>query len=315
MSLTGLPLLLLAAATAVAAVVATARTWRRHRRWAPLTRAAAVLLTETLALLTAGLAVNRAAGFYPTWADLLPGDTIRHDTGPAHPGHLDRFISSRAAHTAGAPVSFTWHPPRWTSWPVTAAPTVVVPADYPQHPTWRYPVVVLADPATPAQENNAAHAAEEHAGPAILVFTHLRPTATPDILTDTLPTGLTRDLRVTTHSWALVASDHLTPLALAAIRATPTRYPTLVLINDTDDPATDAPADLPTTETVAVTGGPTRPGDPATHLDAPPDDRLTAALTWACQQTPAPLSAPAQLIPAPPRHTPRHPSHTIPPGR
>ncbi len=315
MSLTGLPLLLLAAATAVAAAVATARTWRRHRRWAPLTRAAAVLLTETLTLLTAGLAINRAAQFYPTWADLLPGDTIRHDTGPAHPGHLDRYITSHTGHTGGGTLSFAWHPPHWTSWPVTAAPTVVVPASYPQHPTWRYPVVVIADPANPTQENKAAPTAEDHAGPAILVFTHLRPAATPDILTDTLPTDLARDLRVTTHSWALVGGGDLTPLARAAVRAAPARYPTLALINDTSDPATDAPTDLPATETVAVAGTPTRPGDPATHLDAPPDDRLTAALTWACQQTPPPLSALAQLIPPPSRHTHHGPPHTPQPGR
>ncbi|MEU2615418.1 hypothetical protein ABZ570_28155 [Micromonospora sp. NPDC007271] len=290
MSLTGLPLLLLAAATAATAAVATARTWRHHGRWAHLTRTAAVLLTETLALLTAGLAVNRAAGFYPTWADLLPAGTIHHDTGPARPGHLDHLITSRAGHAPDAPVSLTWHPVRWTSWPVTAAPTVVVPADYPQHPTWRYPVIVLAGPATPAEENNAAHAAEDRAGPAVLVFTHLRPAATPDILTDALPTSLARDLRVTGHSWALIADDHLSPLARAAVRAAPARYPTLVLIDGTTDPATPAPPDLPATETVAVAGVPTPPGTPATHLDAPPDGRLTAALTWACQQTPPPLS-------------------------
>ncbi|SBT45334.1 hypothetical protein [Micromonospora narathiwatensis] len=311
MSLTGLPLLLLVAATTVAAAVTTARTWRRHRRWSHLTRAAAVLLTETLALLTAGLAVNRTAAFYPTWADLLPADTVHRDTGPARPGHLDHFITSRAGRAPTAPITFTWHPPRWTSWPLTAAPTVVVPADYPQHPTWRYPVIVLTDPANPTQENTAAHTAENHAGPAVLVFTHLRPAATPDILTDAIPTSLTHDLRVTTHTWALVAGGQLTPLAQAAVRAAPTRYPTLALIDDTPDQHPNpAPTDLPPTETVAVAGVPTPPGAPATHLDAPPDDRLTAALTWACQQTPPPLSAPAPLIPPPTRHTHHGPRHT-----
>ncbi|MFU8853541.1 hypothetical protein ACNAW0_21510 [Micromonospora sp. SL1-18] len=314
MSLTGLPLLLLVAAAAVAAAAATARTWRHHRRWTHLTRAAAVLLTETLALVAAGLAVNRTAQFYPTWADLLPADTIHRDTGPARPGHLDHVITSRAGRTAGGPVSFTWHPPRWTSWPVTAAPTVVVPADYPQHPTWRYPVIILAAPANPAHETSAAHTAEDRAGPAVIVLTHLRPAATPDILTETLPTSLTRDLRVTTHNWALVAGDQLTPLARAAVHAAPTRYPTLALIGDNpNQPATPAPTDLPATETVAVAGIPTRPGDPATHLDTPPAEQLTAALTWACQQTPPPLSAPTQLIP-PPSRRPHHHHHNPPTG-
>ncbi|MFU8874232.1 hypothetical protein [Micromonospora sp. SL4-19] len=312
MSLTGLPLLILIGATAVAAAAVTARTWRRHRRWPHLTRAAAVLLTEALALLTAGLAVNRAETFYATWADLLPADTVHHDTGPARPGHLDHFVTARAGHTPDTPVSFTWHPPRWTTWPVTAAPTVVVPADYPRHPTWRYPVIVLTDQASPAQENAAAHAAEERAGPAVLVFTHLQPTATPDILTDALPASLTRDLRVTTHSWALVVPTDHTSLARAAVRAAPTRYPALALLDDNPQhDSAPAPADLPTTETVAVAGAPTRPDDRATHLDAPPGERLTAALTWACQQTPAPLSAPAPLTPPPPQRAHHHPPRTL----
>ncbi|MFE9692273.1 hypothetical protein [Micromonospora sp. NPDC005806] len=310
MSLTGLPLLTLVGVAAVAAATLTARTWRRAGRRRTLTRVAALLLTEALALLTVGVAVNRAEQFYPTWSDLLPADATRHHTAAARPGHLDRWLTTRAARAGTDPVSFAWHPPRWTSWPLTAAPTVVVPADYPRHPTWRYPVVVLTDQADPAREAAAAHAAEDHAGPTVLVFTHLRPTATPDTLTDALPTSLTRDLRVTTHSWALVAPAGLTPLARAVVRAAPTRYPTLALLDDA--PAHNrqpAPTDLPTTETLAVLGPPGRPGNPATRLDARPADGLPAALTWACQQTPAPLGAPAPLIPPPPQpHD--HPSRT-----
>ncbi|MGR6319632.1 hypothetical protein Q2K19_27745 [Micromonospora soli] len=302
MSLTGLPLLALIGAAAAGAAAVTARTWRRPGRRRALTRAAALLLTEALALLTVGVAANRAEQFYPTWSDLLPADATRQHTAATRPGRLDRWLTARAALTRADPVSFAWHPPRWTSWPLTAAPTVVVPADYPRHPTWRYPVVVLTDQADPARETAAAHAAEDHAGPTVLVFTHLRATATPDILTDGLPTSLARDLRVTTHSWALVAPTGLAPLARAVVRAAPTRYPTLVLLDDAPVPDRQpAPTDLPSTETLAVLGPPTRPGD-----------RLAAALAWACRQTPAPLGAPPALIPPPPPprdHPPRAPHH------
>lgn len=293
MSLTGLPLLILAGLAAIGAATGTARTWRRHGRWQALTRPAAVLLTEILVLLTVGLAVNRAEQFYPTWADLLPADATDPDTGAARPGHLDRWIATRAAGNPTSPVTFAWHPAQSTRWPVTAAPTVVVPADYPSHPTWRYPVItVLADHDTPGGEAAAARAVEEHTA-AILVFAHLRPTATADTLTGALPASLARDLRVTTHSWALVAPADLTGLARAVVRAAPTRYPALALLDEPGRPGSGAvPADLPTSETVTLVGAPTR------H----PDDPLPAALQWAGQHTPPPLSAPAPLIPPPPQH-------------
>ncbi|OKI85154.1 hypothetical protein [Micromonospora sp. CB01531] len=296
MSLTGLPLLITIGVIAAGAAVGTARTWRRHGRWQALTRPVAVLLTEVLALLAVGLAVNRAEGFYPTWGDLLPAGVARHDTDPTRPGRLDRWITSRAGAAPTTPVAFPWHPPRGGRWPVTATPTVVVPADYPQHPTRRYPVIaVLADHATGAGEATAARAVQADTGPVIVVFTHLRPTAAPTVLTEALPAGLARDLRVTSHSWALIAPADLAGLAGAVVRAAPTRYPALALLDDAPEPGGVAvPADLPATATVAVIGA-------GTHQPGRPADRLPTALRWACRQTPAPLGGPAPLIPPPPQ--------------
>lgn len=307
---TGLPLLILVGVTATSVAAVTVRTWRRHHlRWQVLTRPAAVLLTEALALLTVGLAVNRAEDLYPTWADLLPAHAAHHDTGPARPGHLDHWITAQARRASTTPVAFPWHPPHGNRWPVTAAPTVIVPADYPLHPTWRYPVVtVLADHATPTQEAAAARTAEDRTAATIVVFAHLRTTAAVDTLTDTLPDSLARDLRVTTHSWALIAPADLAGLARAVVRAAPTRYPALALLEDTPKPTVDVvPADLPTTETVTVVGAPRRHTGSAA-------DQLPTALLWACQQTPPPLNVPAPLIPPPPpRHTHTRPSRTAPP--
>ncbi|MCW3818650.1 hypothetical protein ONA91_29845 [Micromonospora sp. DR5-3] len=295
MSLTGLPLLIAVAVLAVGAAVVTARTWHRRGRGRALTRAAAVLLTEVLALLAVGLAVNRAEGFYPTWGDLLPAGTGRHDTEPARAGRLDRWLASRSP-TPTAPVAFPWHPPRGGRWPVTATPTVVVPADYPQHPTRRYPVIaVLADHTTGPGEATAARTVEQDTGPVIVVFTHLRPGAGPTVLTEALPAGLARDLRVTSHSWALIAPADLTGLARDVVRAAPARYPALALVDDAPEPTGLAvPPDLPATETVAVIGA-------STHHPGRPADRLAVALRWACRQTPVPLDGPAPLIPPPPQ--------------
>lgn len=306
MSLTGTPLLALAATTTIAAAGATALGWRRIRRARLLARPTAILLTEALVLLTTGLAVNRQEQYYTSWTDLL--DTRTHQPGhhDNRPGQLDRWL---AHHTTNpdTPTTVDWKPPGWQRWRLTHPPTLVVPAGYLRHPDLRYPAVLVVtddDRWTPTEEQHAAHATTTT--PAVLIFT---PPADPDVLTDALPAALTRDLRVTDHSWALVTTTHHQALARAVAHTTPDRYPALALIDD--DPTHRTTTDLPDTTTLAVTGPATTPtGARPTHLPPGPDRGLTTALRWACQQTPTPLAAPTPLTP-PAAHT-RHPDPPTP---
>ncbi|MFG2052429.1 hypothetical protein ACGFI9_00235 [Micromonospora sp. NPDC048930] len=300
MSLTGIPLLALATAATLAAAGATVVGWPRVRRARLLVRPTAVLLTELLVLLTVGLAVNRQEQFYTSWNDLLHtgGNTTagRDD----HPGRLDRWLSHRTTDP-DTPVTVDWRPTGWQDWHLATPPTVVVPAGYLRHPDWRYPAVLVVaddDRWTPTEDQDAARAAVT-AGPAVLVFTRPAPTVDPGVLAGAVPLSLARDLRVTGHSWALVTTTRRQALADAVVHAAPDRYPALALVADT--PARTPPA-LPTGEALAVTA-PTAAA--TTHLPAGPGRGLPAALRWACQHTPAPLAAPAPLIP--PAQHPRHP--------
>ncbi|SBT41370.1 hypothetical protein [Micromonospora auratinigra] len=313
MSLTGIPLLALAAATTIALACATAYTWRRARRARLPLRVTAILLTETLTLLTLGLAVNRQEQFYTSWTDLLDSGAHASTGHDERPGRLDRWLAHHDTDP-DTPSTFAWKPTGWQNWQLTEAPTVVVPAGYLRHPDWRYPAVVVAaddDRWSAAEERDAARATTA-AGPAILVFTHPADTVEPGVLAGALPLSLTRDLRVTGHSWALVTTTRRQNLAHAVVHAAPDRYPALALVDDTRTPPAPGP-DLPTGEAVAATGPTT--GRHPTRLDpGGPGRALPAALRWACQQTPPPLAAPAPLIPPAPRpHHPHrpHPTTTI----
>ncbi|NES13683.1 MULTISPECIES: hypothetical protein [Micromonospora] len=316
MSLTGIPLLALATAATIAAACATAYGWHRTPRARLLLRPTAVLLTELLVLLTVGLAVNRHEQFYTSWHDLLDTGataTTGHDD---RPGQLDRWLAHQATGP-DTPITFDWRPTGWQNWRLGTPPTVVVPAGYLRHPGWRYPAVLVVgddDRWNPTEDQDAAHAASS-AGPAVLVFTRPAATVDPGVLAGTVPLSLTRDLRVTSHTWALVATTRRQALANAIVHTAPDRYPALALVDDTTT-RTAALAGLPAGEALAVTAPAAGPatGDPV-RLAAGPDRGLPAALRWACQQTPAPLAAPAPLIP-PPQRT-RHPHHhppAIPPS-
>lgn len=317
MSLTGIPLLALATAATIAAACATAYGWHRAPRARLLLRPTAVLLTELLVLLTVGLAVNRHEQFYTSWHDLLHTSGTTSTRQDDRPGQLDRWLAHRAT-TPDAPITFDWRPTGWQNWHLGPAPTVVVPAGYLRHPGWRYPAVLVVaddDRWTPTEDADAARAADT-TGPAVLIFT--RPTATVDagVLAGALPLTLTRDLRVTGHTWALVATTRRQALADAVVHTAPDRYPALALVDDTTTgtPTPPGPADLPdlpTGEALAVTAPTAGPATSnPTRLAAGPGRGLPAALRWACQQTPPPLAAPAPLI-APPQRS-RHHHHPPP---
>jgi hypothetical protein len=280
-SLTGVPLLVLAACALLGAVVGTGYGWRRTGRVRFLIRPAGVLLTETLVLLVVGLAVNAAEGFYPSWAALAPHHD-RATAGPTVPGRLDPLLRQQAGADDGAAVTITWQPAGWRQWHLAAPPVVVVPAGYLRHPGWRYPAMVIEDQAAAGQP------ADEHA---VLVYLQTagaqaagaQAAGAQDagILATRLPQALAGDLRVTAHSWALVTPAARAALDRAVLRADPARYRAVALL--------------------AAGRGPARPempmGTDVSVIHAAPGTATRAALSWADQRIPAPLAAPAALSP------------------
>lgn len=183
MSLTGLPLLLLAGLGTLAAGAATGLLWTRSRWTRPLT----VLLLEALFVVTVGLEVNRHMQFYPSWR------ALRGDTGTvavtAHvpSGRLDDRLPAR-------PVP--WRPAGVASWHLARVPTLTVPADYRTRPGVVFPVVVDLGGRLPRVAD--------------AVTVTLAPTArTTATALRTLPGVLRRDVRVTTTGWDVVGNARL----------------------------------------------------------------------------------------------------------
>ncbi|MFI1996356.1 hypothetical protein [Actinoplanes sp. NPDC020271] len=279
MSLTGIPLIVVAVVVTLLTAAATVVSWRRGGRLRVVLRTGGVLLTETLLLLTVGLAVNRSEDFYPTWAALSSSAQTSGTTYALTPGRLDGWLRAHGP-------AFTWEPDGWTGWHLAAAPTVVVPDGYLEHPAWRYSALVVVDNGsagwTPAVETAAARNASADGG-AVVVFARTTAATGPDDLALGLPAALTHDLRVTGQRWALIPGAADAALAHRVAAAAPGRYTAV---------AGKASAG---TQPVAF-----HPGD------------LGAALLWACRQTPPPLAAstpPVTFLPAAPN---KHHHHPVP---
>ncbi|MBU2670663.1 hypothetical protein KOI35_44900 [Actinoplanes bogorensis] len=189
MKLTGIPLILLAAVVTVVAGAALVRWWSRGR----LTRVVGVLLVETLAVLTVGLAVNRHEEFYPSW-QALGGDTgTATHTGRVRAGLLDAHLAAK---------SFTWRPSGYPAWHLAGPPRVTLPADYRDRPAVAFPVVLCLG--------------TDYARTGEAVTVTMSPTSatTPaDLLA--LALELRRDLRVTGSGWVVPAG----PLGSSVVSA------------------------------------------------------------------------------------------------
>lgn len=277
MSVTGVPLILLVAFGMLAVVAATALVWDRFGRVRHVLRATGVLLAEVLLLITGGLVVNRSEQFYPTWDALL--DTKGTDetavtntddkTYRSTPGELDRTIAARAGHQAGAAQTFPWQSADWHGWGLAAAPTVITPPGYLLHPAWSYSAVVVLGRWTAAEMASAARRATATGISAVVVFVTTTAATTARQIATALPGQLDRDLRVTTHRWAIVAAGPDTALAEGAVGDAALRYPSIAV-----DRATAPPAGV--TSAAVVTG----------------NDPLYSALSWAIARTPPPLATP-----------------------
>ncbi|SNY61042.1 hypothetical protein [Paractinoplanes atraurantiacus] len=219
MSLTGRPLLALAATLTVVVGVATVVFWPRGGRLRPVTRTAGILLLEVLVVLTAGLEYNRREQFYPSW-QALRGDTgTVAVTGEVRAGLLDGHALTG---------TLEWRPPGWGAWHLARAPRITVPADYANRPDVAFPVV-LAFGGTPRRTTEA-------------VTVTVEPTAaTTATALLTLPAQLGRDLRVTAIDWDVRGSA---PLAAAFVKAAPAGLAVLDQPDGALPPALKAPKTL-----------------------------------------------------------------------
>jgi hypothetical protein len=204
--LTGIPLLLLAVAATAAAGALTFWSWRRGGRWRPLTRVASVLLLEALMVAGAGLVVNRAEEFYPSWTALAgrTGTTVRTERVAA--GRLDGSLTA----PAGQPQVLAWRPRSVSRWKLAGVPELVLPAGYQSRPGVAFPVVLalVADP-------RAALATARRLADVITVVAVPTAGTSAAALAD-LPAELRRDVRATAGGWDVVAPDQLTARLAAA---------------------------------------------------------------------------------------------------
>jgi hypothetical protein len=287
MALTGWPIIVVAAVLALGAGAATVLTWRRHRRLAWASRALAVLVCETLALLTTGLIVNQREQFYPSWAALFESaDHTPVATAKPTVGLLDEQIAARVGNRGEKQVSVLWPGASWAAWHLAGPPTLVVPQVYLHHPTWSFPVVLAFGPAGAPEVS------------AIRVVVKLRPGADGAALGAQLPAELAKALRVQPHGWALVTSRVEERAAFAAVDANPATFGSLALVDDAGAPL-PVRAQLPPEISVAVVGTRQQAAKPGpagvTVLAGTPADRWRTAVAWAAGRTPQPL-APAQVL-------------------
>jgi hypothetical protein len=313
MPLTGRALIGLTACCTVAVLAGTVLVWGRWGRLRYLLRPAGVLLSEALLLVTVGLVVNRQEGFYPTWAALLDSGSPGTTSYRVAAGSLDRKLAARVGSRGDAAQEFAWHPSGWTRWRLAGAPEVVTPAGYLRHPGWRYSVVLVVDDSASGWSTGRLSTAEA-AGPAVVVYTTTTAATQVQTLARTLPGELDRDLRVTTHRWAIVASASDAGLADQAAVATRGLYPAIVTVPAgaaTPEPLTTHPPVIPALAALGAGSAHRRSSGatkvPAGIVSVTVHTGLTAAIAWAAAQTPPPLAAsapPVKFLPTR-RHTPR----------
>jgi len=269
-SLTGVPLILLAVLATVAAGFVTVWCWSRFGRQRMLVRTVGVLLSEALLVLSAGLIANRVDQFYPSWAALAGHTGAAATTVSRAAGRLDRTL-----HAGGAEI-VPWQPSGATSWHLIGHASLVVPAGYASRRTTTFPVVLdLAGP----------HSAGD------TVTVHLSPSAkTTAAALASLPAYLDRDVRVTTRGWAIVASMKDAVFAAELVKSAPGRFVALVLVGE----GRPRPCGI----AMAVVrrraaGVPLPPG--TTVLTGSGAQAWTVATDWAAGQTSPPLAASVQL--------------------
>jgi hypothetical protein len=228
MSLTGIPLILLAAALAVLAAAATVRFWRRGAA----VRIPGLLVLEILTVLTVGLVANRHEGFYPSW-QALGGGQDSETVAPAPTGRLDAHLVDGSA--------VPWMPPDAARWRLARTAVLVVPTGYTKRTNVAFPVIVVLT----TIDRVATVRAPADALTVVAVPT--RDTTAADLAD--LPTQLAQDARATAGGWAIVADATHSVLARQWHNLVPGRFRTVAGSVDQAaerlPPALTAPIRLP----------------------------------------------------------------------
>jgi hypothetical protein len=209
MSLTGVPLIVVAMVATAVSVAATVLLWSRFGQWRYVTRIAGVLLGEVLIVTGVGLVANRGEQFYPSWEALGGRTGAAAAAVPQATGRLDRTL-------AAGPVR--WQPPDAASWRLSGAPTLEVPRGYRTSRIMTYPVVLelRGRGRTPA--------------PGAVTVTLPATARTTAASLASLPADLARDVRVDAQGWVVVAPAARAALADALLRAEPGRFAGLALV-------------------------------------------------------------------------------------
>jgi hypothetical protein len=234
MSLTGVPLIIVAVLATAAAGAGTVLLWSRYGRWRMFSRTIGILLTETLVAATVGLVSNRVEMFYPSWAALegRTGTTVVPATQPA--GRLDGLV-----HGAAAAV-LPWHPAGAAAWRLAGAPRVVLPADYRNRPSVTYPAMVsLVDTGV-----EAAAAVRAARGVAAVGLVAVPTAGTAAAALATLPAQLTAAVRVNGRGWAVEATARQAGLAAQLVRSAPGTFGALAVVGAAALARQDRPAGL-----------------------------------------------------------------------
>jgi hypothetical protein len=279
-SLTGVPLILVAILATAVTAAATVLLWFRFGRGRLLTRTTGILLTETLAIAAIGLIVNRADMFYPSWA-ALEGRTGTTAVAVARrAGRLDGLVPGTTAATV------PWRPADAATWRLADTPRVVFPAGYRQRPAIAYPAVVsLVD----NQSQAAAALRAARRLPAVGVVA-VPTTGTTAAALATLPADLAGDVRVNARGWAVTVTPRLAALGARLVRAG-SPYGALVVTGAT---ALHPPAGA--SFAVVRAGHPHVAGAAVLTASGPAAWAVTEK--WAATHTSPPLAAALQLPPA-----------------
>jgi hypothetical protein len=318
-ALTSLSLLLTMCCVTIAALVALVLCWRRLRRWWMPARVAGILVCELLLIFSAGLWLNRADDFYPSWSALLGGGPGRNVPPTAPTARLATSLPANAQQQGDHEgLSFAWRPPDLAAWRLGAVPIVYLPPAYFHSPTLSLPVIVALAPAGTGAAQGAwddpaiLPLARASGVPAVVLFLRTGAHLRLDKLAVALPARLAADLRVTPHRWALVGIGAAAASALSLYGIGPVQFGPLALV-----PATGAPLNAQLIGQATKAAGPEllvtapdgRTATPSTerHRSASTAfDRaeLTTALRWSYGRLPPALAPPVVLNPTAPTRKP-----------
>jgi hypothetical protein len=241
MSLTGLPLQLLAVALLIVWVAALALWWSRLRRWWRLARAAGIVLCQLLLVFTVGLAVNRTEDFYPSWAALLGTDPPKISTVPPPAVPLATWLHRQQARGARSGLSFQWRADRDKQWYLRAPTAVLLPRAYfgPNSPVLPA-VVILVGPEHTGSALSWAPARIEAlsaSSPAVMVVVQPGAKGPSSGFGPQLVALLGADLHVTPDGWGIVGVGSAAAAAVRLFHADPARYGCLALPTASPAPA------------------------------------------------------------------------------